>query len=55
MEKTPRDIIGDENVMTLTRAGFVVVRRSELAKLRALIKLGLDALPSPATRKFDRG
>jgi hypothetical protein len=36
MNKTPRDIIGDENVMALKQAGFVVVRLSELSKVRAI-------------------
>jgi len=49
--KTPRDIIGDENVAALERAGFVVVRLSALANLRALVKSALDSLPSKSPRK----
>ena len=48
---TPRDIIGDENVAALEQAGFVVVRQSELAKLRALVKSALDSLPSEPPRR----
>jgi hypothetical protein len=44
--KTPRDIIGDENVAALEHAGFVVVRQSALANLRALVKSALDSLSS---------
>jgi hypothetical protein len=32
--KTPREIIGRENMAALEHAGFVVVRHSALAKLR---------------------
>jgi len=49
--KTPRDIIGAENVAALEHAGFVVVRLSALAKLRALVKSALDSLPSKPPRK----
>jgi hypothetical protein len=48
--KTPRDIIGDENVTALKQACFVVVRLSELSKLRANIKFVLDILSSEAPR-----
>ena len=53
-KKTPRDIIGAENVIKLKRAGFVIVPRSELTKIRALIKLMLDSLPTKALRKPHR-
>jgi hypothetical protein len=49
--KTPRDIIGDENVAALEHAGFVVVRLPALAKLRALVKSALDSLPNEPSRK----
>jgi hypothetical protein len=49
--KTPRDIIGEKNVAALERAGFVVVRLSALAELRALVKSALDSLPSKPPRK----
>jgi len=49
--KTPRDIIGDENVAALERAGFIVVRLSALSKLRAMVKSALDSLPSEPSRK----
>ena len=42
--KTPRDIIGAENVTALKHAGFVVVRLSALSKLRANVKSVLDIL-----------
>ena len=51
--KTPRDIIGAENITALKQAGFVVVRLSELSKLRAMVKSTLDNLSS-ATPKKDR-
>jgi hypothetical protein len=46
--KAPRDIIGDENITALKRAGFVVVRLSELSKLRANVKSVLDILSAKA-------
>jgi hypothetical protein len=49
--KTSRDIIGDENVASLEHAGFVVVRLSALAKLRAPVKSALDSLPDEPSRK----
>jgi hypothetical protein len=49
--KTPRDIIGRENMAALEQAGFVVVRHSALAKLRALVKSALDSLPPEPSRK----
>lgn len=51
VNKTPRDIIGDENVMALKQAGFVVVRLSELSLIRANVKSALDILSSEAPRK----
>jgi hypothetical protein len=48
--KTPRDIIGTENITALKRAGFVVVRLSELSKLRAKVKSLLDILSRKAPR-----
>jgi hypothetical protein len=48
--KTPRDIIGDENVVALKQAGYVVVRLSELSRLRANVKSALDILSSEAPR-----
>jgi hypothetical protein len=51
MNKTPRDIIGDENVMALKQAGFVVVRLSELSKVRAKVKLAFDILSREEPRK----
>lgn len=48
VNKTPRDIIGAENVTALKQAGFVVVRLSELSKLRANVKSVLDILPRKA-------
>ncbi len=50
MNKTPRDIIGDENVNALKQAGFVIVRLAELSALRALVKSTLDTLPSEPDR-----
>jgi hypothetical protein len=49
--KTPRDIIGDENVLALKQAGFVVVRLSQLADFRANIKSALDILSGDPPRK----
>jgi hypothetical protein len=48
--KTPRDIIGAENVTALKQAGFVVVRLSELSKLRANVNSVLDILSSKTPR-----
>jgi hypothetical protein len=48
--KTPRDIIGAENVTALKRAGFVILHRSELSKLRENIKTTLDILSDEAPR-----
>jgi hypothetical protein len=48
---TPRDIIGAENVTALKQAGFVVVRLSELSKLRANVKSVLDILSRKAPGK----
>ena len=50
VNKTPRDIIGAENVTALKQAGFVVVRLSELSKLRANVKSVLDILSRKAPR-----
>jgi hypothetical protein len=50
MLKTPRYIIGAENVTALKHAGFVVVRLSELSKLRANVKSVLDILSKKAPR-----
>ena len=50
-KKTPSDIIGDENVIALKQAGFVVLRLSELLQLRANVKSALDILSSEAPRK----
>jgi hypothetical protein len=44
VNKTPRDIIGAENVTALKHAGFVVVRLSDLSKLRAHVKSVFDIL-----------
>jgi hypothetical protein len=49
--KTPRDIIGTENITALKQAGFVVVRLSELSKLRAMVKSALDNLSSAMPQK----
>ena len=51
MNKTPRDIIGDENFMALKQAGFVVVHLSQLSNFRANIKSALDILSGDAPRK----
>jgi hypothetical protein len=51
VNKTPRDIIGDENVMALKQAGFVVLHLSELSQLRANVKSALDIVSSEAPRK----
>jgi len=51
VNKTPRDIIGAENVTALKQAGFVVVRLSELSQLRANVKSALDILSSEAPRR----
>jgi hypothetical protein len=48
--KTPRDIIGAENIAALNQAGFVVVRVSELSKLRANIKSVFDTLSKEPPR-----
>jgi hypothetical protein len=48
--KTPRQIIGAENVTALKQAGYVVVRLSELPRLRAHVKSALDILSSEAPR-----
>jgi hypothetical protein len=48
--KTPRDIIGAENVTALKHAGFVVVRLSALSKLRTNVKSVLDILSGKAPR-----
>jgi hypothetical protein len=50
VNKTPRYIIGAENVTALKHAGFVVVRLSELSKLRANVKSVLDILSKKAPR-----
>ena len=39
VKKTPRDIIGAENLTALKHAGFVVVRQSALLKLRANVRV----------------
>ena len=51
VNKTPRELIGAENVTALKHAGFVVVRLSELSKFRANVKSALDILSSKAPRK----
>jgi hypothetical protein len=51
LNKTPRDIIGDKNVMALKQAGFVVVHLSQLTNLRENIKSALDILSSDTPRK----
>jgi hypothetical protein len=48
VKKSPRDIIGDDNVTALKQAGFVVLHRSELLRLRANVKSALDILSSEA-------
>jgi hypothetical protein len=48
--KTPRGIIGAENVTALKHAGFVVVRLSALSKLRTNVKSVLDILSGKAPR-----
>ena len=48
--RLPRDIIGAENVAALNQAGFVVVRVSELAELRANIKSVFDILSKEPPR-----
>jgi hypothetical protein len=48
--KTPRDIIGAENVAALNQAGFIVVRVSELSELRANIKSVFDTLSKKPPR-----
>ena len=53
VDKTPRDIIGVENVTALKQAGFVVVRLSELSKLRINVNSVLDIL-SRKTPRNDR-
>jgi hypothetical protein len=53
VNKTPRDIIGAENVTALKQAGFVVVRLSELSKLRANVNSVLNIL-SRKTPRNDR-
>ena len=50
VNKTPHDIIGAENVTALKQAGFVVVRLSELSKLRANVNSVLDILSSKTSR-----
>jgi hypothetical protein len=42
--KTPSDIIGDKKVTALKEAGFVVLHRSELLRLRINVKSVLDML-----------
>jgi hypothetical protein len=51
VNKSPRDIIGEENVMALKQAGFVVVSLSELSQLRANITSMLDILSNGAAQK----
>jgi hypothetical protein len=51
IHETPREIIGDKNVMALKQAGFVVVPLSELSQLRANIDSALDILSNEPTRK----
>jgi hypothetical protein len=53
VNKTPRDIIGAENLTTFKQAGFVVVRLSALSKLRANVNSVLDIL-SRKTPRNDR-
>ena len=50
VNKTPRDIIGAENIRALKQAGFVVVRLSELSKLRANVNSVLDILSRKTPR-----
>ena len=50
VNKTPRDIIGAENITALKQAGFVVVRLSELSKLRANVNSVLDILSRKTPR-----
>ena len=51
VNKSPRDIIGVNNVKALKQAGFVVMPLSELSHLRANIKSMLDVLSNEPTRK----
>jgi hypothetical protein len=51
VNKSPRDIIGEERVRALKRAGFVVMPLSELSQLRAKIKSVLDILSNGTARK----
>jgi hypothetical protein len=44
-DKTPpREIIGDANLEALEQAGYVVIRRSEMTKLRASLTSLMDSL-----------
>jgi hypothetical protein len=44
--KTPSDIIGNEKVLALKRAGYLVLHRSELLRFRTNVKSVLDMLSS---------
>jgi hypothetical protein len=48
--RTPREIIGAENVTALKHASFVVVRLSDLSKLRANVKSVFDILSRKGPR-----
>jgi predicted Fe-Mo cluster-binding NifX family protein len=51
LSKTPRDIIGEENVAALKQAGFVVLHLSELSRLRDNVKSALDMLSDEISEK----
>jgi hypothetical protein len=51
LSKSPRDIIGDDNVTALKQAGFVVVSLSELSQLRANITSMLGILSNGTAQK----
>jgi hypothetical protein len=49
--KTPSEIIGDENVMALKQAGFIILPRSKLSQLRSKVKSALDGLSNELSQK----
>jgi hypothetical protein len=51
VRRTPSDVIGEENVLALKKAGFVVLHLSELSQLRANAKSALDILSRELRRK----
>lgn len=54
IDKTPREIIGDKNLDALEQAGYLVIHRAEMAKLRASLKSLHDSLSEAVPKAQDR-